>query len=263
MSESECLHFLEENGISLPDGRAETSDWGAFAQKIIREVLNDPTVEYHFNYTHAYRLANDIKQCICQKMGVAAESGGVPTRDVLQYSTVYGGWQDQYEDYNCYSHVLSITNAFHNPGDFSGNYYSGNLPSVSTLASYTISDLHAIGYDCVRQLTYDPHSSLGTGKYVICLRRTTSGTADFHFMKWDSSYWRHKPGDTNILLLNASNPSSTTWTNENSKYDVIHTGTVTYSSSIYYFVFSSNHTWSYNEHGEHYCTYCGYVEEEK
>ncbi len=93
--------------------------------------------------------------------------------------------------------------------------------------------MEALGYTAYKTTTKP--TSLGNFKKVMCVRK---GTSDYHFMKGVSlTNWRHKPGTTQPLHWLYNNPGYKNWTNENWVYDVYHTGTTTYTSTIYYIVY--------------------------
>ena len=203
-----------------------------------------------------------------------SSSGRSTTTYVLEDNIVWGAWDNDYEHYNCYAYALGLTDAFHWPGKFSTNptWEDSDLNnSIYTLASYVQSDLMSATFSnqCVTMTTTAP-SSLLPGQSCICIRK---GPDDFHFMKFSSGAWYHKPGRTNPLKYMHTPSASKVWKGEFSYKGVAYEGSTVYDSAIYFLIYSQNHgstTSTYsgrNYHAgsrhffeyEHRCDSCGVV----
>lgn len=100
-------------------------------------------------------------------------------------------------------------------------------------------------------------SNLCTNEVIICVRR---GPQDYHFMRYTSDGWLHKPSSTQVLRYRHEPVNGRLWSNEAVRDGVYYPGTLIYNSTIYYISFDG-HNWSYatNSNGTHtgYCSICG------
>ena len=221
-SGKECIQILEGYGLVLSETYEKDEQLAEESIKTIIKDLNsgllvDGAIPY--NYTELVQLAEQVISI--------AET--YDARYTLQNSNVLGSWSDSYLNYNCYGYAIGQTSKFVNPGYYSNSSFSMNL-SISAMADLVVKDLDKLGYNAYKTTTKP--SSLSSWEKVICIRK---GSSDYHFMKGNSTtYWTHKPGNTNPLSWKYSTPSYTTWTNEYSYKNVAGSATTTYNSSIYY-----------------------------
>lgn len=160
----------------------------------------------------------------------------------LKDNIVIGTWDNSYLQYNCYTYALRRTDGKRNPG-----YYSQGITSfVKTDTIYQIAlkvkaDLQELGYGCLKMRASYPDSIPST-HFCICVRKgENSSTTDFHFMRYDGSYWSHKPGNTNPLRYIYLPSASVNWPLEYSFRNVIGSEDFEYTGTIYYFIYSSQH----------------------
>ena len=158
--------------------------------------------------------------------------------NTLHYSTVYGEWDDSYENYNCYAYAIDYLytgNSYNTslfPGQISGEIYY--LLPIEQLANLVRNDLITLGYEDIYVTNKRPTGTVLNEK-VICIRR---GDESFHFMKYHSegNFWTHKPGKTMILKYNYQPSNDIIWTSEYvDKNGVYHADNYihTYTSEIY------------------------------
>ena len=262
LSEAECITFIKAQGVSIPSDYEDELMWGAFVKEIITLVEQNPGTSLYFNYSVVHSFANDIKCAVNEYYGVTESLQTLPnTRKVntLLHSEVYGEWTDSFEDYNCYSYALGITNDWLDPGNISGLLYTVTL-SVYTVAGYVKSDLEELGYVDVIITPNRPESSdLNIHQKAICVR--IKGGIDYHFMKLENDSWYHKPSYTNTLRYKHMPSTDMIWTNEGFYKGSIILPTIEYTSAIQYIIYSEPHTYEYvsNNSGYHIslCTDCG------
>lgn len=262
MSDEECLAFLKNQGVTIPDEFENELSWGPFIKEIITLVENNPNVTFAYNYSVTQAFANAIKSAVNEYYDVTAEilpaSNMRVANPALIYSEVYGVWSDSFEDYNCYSYALGITDEWLNPGNLSGFVYSLSL-SVITVADYAKADLEELGYTNVTITSTRPTTAtLGVHQKAICAR--IKGGVDYHFMKLDGNSWYHKPSNTNILRYKHLPNEDLVWTNECSYKGIIYIPTVEYTSSIRYIIYTTPHEYEFKPCGNNQhiktCTIC-------
>ena len=231
----ECISFVKEQGIQIPDDYDDESIWGEFIQKTISQVEADPNIVFSYNYIKTLEFANAIKDAVNEYYGeVPTTYSARQTEYLLTDSTVYGSWKDSYLNYNCYGYAINKTDNFYSPGDFSDGDFSLSL-TIYQMANLVKDDLIELGYSDARVTSTRPTtSSLASGEKAICIRK---GDEDFHFMKLSSSTWYHKPGNTHVLKYNYTPSYSREWTNECSFMGVTSAPDTTYDSSIYYIIY--------------------------
>lgn len=234
LSADECIIFVKEHGIQIPDDYDE-SFWGGFIQKTISQVEENPSTVFSYNYIKTYEFANAIKDAVNDYYGeTATVYSERATEYLLQDSTVYGSWKDSYANYNCYAYAINKTDDFYNPGSFSDGDFSMSL-SIYQMALLVKNDLIELGYSDARVSAARPtSSSLDSGEKAICIRK---GDYDFHFMKLSGSTWYHKPSYTNVLKYKYDPSYSRVWTNEASYMGMTIAPTLTYDSSIFYIIY--------------------------
>lgn len=223
----ECIEVLENYGLELPEVYREDKELAAISVKTIISdldsgVLSNEAIPY--NYTELVKLAWQIRS-------IVEEYDPTYKAAYLQDSTVIGSWNNSYLNYNCYGYALERSNSFVNPGAFSNQSFSMGL-SISAMADLVRDDLNSLGFYSTKSST-KPSSLASYVDGLICIRK---GNADFHFMRGTNSttYWTHKPGNTNPLKWNYSSPGAKIWTNEAVFQNNYIPSTTTYTSEIYY-----------------------------
>lgn len=171
----------------------------------------------------------------------------------LKSNIVIGTWNDSYLRYNCYTYALRRTDGKRNPG-----YYSKGIMSfIKTDTIYQIAlkveaDLQELGYGCIKMEASYPNNIPST-HLCICVRKgENSSNTDFHFMRYDGSYWSHKPGNTNPLIYKYMPSASISWPLEYSFKNEIGRVDFEYTGTIYYFIYAAEHTCSESWTGEDY-----------
>lgn len=231
LTPDECVSVLKQYGLQLSSYyTAYPQEAEAAVSLIINDIRNgmlEP--DYYYNFSELKALAEDIIAINESKNLIPV--GDALTRYTLQNSTQYGTWKNSYTTYNCYAYAIRRSSA----GDIEPGDYS-SVPSSNTIAAYAnavVADLQALGYTAYKT-TVKP-TSLSSGQYAICIRKNI----DFHLMRsTDGSNWYHKPAHTNPLKWNWSNPNYRTWNNEHSINNISYTYTTTYTSTIYYIIYS-------------------------
>lgn len=254
MSENECLEFITINGISIPNEFINDIEIGAFVKEIITTIVINPDYEFSYNYNVTHEFANNIKNLVNNSLGISEDEffkdPQMLSRYTLQDSTVIGPWDSSYYNYNCYAFAIGRTEQppeystlfQYQPGDFSGDYFSLSL-TISQMAEVVKEDLQTLGYSNIT--IHNSMPSYQTYDKLIAMRR---GTFDYHFMKYDSGDWNHKPGRTAVLHYNYEPTDNRIWTNEYSIYNQSYSGNTTYDSSIYFIGYDLPHTHDYTDH---------------
>lgn len=263
LSDSECIAFIKEHGVEIPDDYEDELSWAPFVKYTIACVEENPSVVFAYNYPVTRDFANAIKDVVnayyeTQNIWSAYAIEHDPNY-VLQESIVHGAWVDEFEEYNCYAYAINETDDWLCPGDLSGFVYTVSL-SVYTVAQYVKADLEELGYVNVTICETMPETAnIGIHEKVICVR--IKGGVDFHFMKLDGDAWYHKPSYTNTLKYNHIPSEGRNWNNECSYRGEEYEPTLEYTSAIRYIVYSDPHTWSYAYYGsgQHIktCEVCG------
>ena len=143
-----------------------------------------------------------------------------------------GYWDDDWSNYNCYAYAIGKTDGCLYPGQYDPgivmnisnkqefiNYMKGH--TIEDMAAYVKTDLIALGgYGDVYITTVDP-DIVEPYQTKICIRRSTELTTseywqEFHFMKYVSDAWYHKPGLSAILKYKYQNPGNQDWYSESS-----------------------------------------------
>ena len=262
MSESECIEFIKQYGVEIPSDYDEAT-WGPFVKKIIRLVEENPDHQFTYNYTVTLAFANAIKDAVNQHYNVstgetAMYTASESTTYVLTHSVAIGPWIPEYGLYNCYIYAIGIPQTiFVDPGNYSKQTFSLSL-SVRDMADIAIADLQALGHQRVTRDGIDT-SNLCDNEQIICLRK---GPDDYHFMRFNSGDWYHKPGGTAILKYNYQPSLMRIWTNECLDNEGPKAPTREYTSEIIFISFNG-HDWDYakNYNGTHTksCDICGDV----
>jgi hypothetical protein len=232
-TEKECIEFVEQYDIKVPDVYKDKADFGSLVKKLIDESYEMPVEYYPYSYTELRTLAEEIRSGLLEANLLDYDTQKATSTYTLQNSTVYGSWSESFLNYNCYGYAIGNTSNFVDPGYYSGGAFSMSL-SISSMASLVVDDLEEQGYWAY--YTSTKPSSLASFEKLICIRK---GTYDYHFMKYfpSGNSWRHKPGNTHILKYNYSNAGYNTWTNECSFRGVSYPGDTQYDSSIRYIIY--------------------------
>ena len=136
MSEEECMEWLAENGITIPEEFANVD-----IQAAIAGLEQDP---YSFMAvsSRAHDFFGEISDAICNYYGwpdaMARYVGTVGYDDELEDSEVYS-WNSSMVNYNCYAYVLGRYSTCH-PGNFSGQVFDGE-DSIDQIADMVKDDL--------------------------------------------------------------------------------------------------------------------------
>lgn len=282
LSEAEAIEFLKENDVLIPD-IYEEAFWGPFIKSIISQVEQYPDIIFGINYSVSANFAENIRKVVNHYYGYsvtksATESNNILsiTRATLADSIVYGSWDDNFENYNCYAYAIDTTTVKANPGLFKYLMDGGTLIDYEfdiadyeceDLAELVCADLDVLGKERIYYSWNCPNTdSMCTNETIICVRK---GPYDFHFMRYDQdlSAWMHKPSTTHILQYKYEPTESRDWSNERSIRGVVYDANLWYTSEIFYISFNGHNWYSYTNHntGTHsrLCNICGDSESEK
>ena len=261
MTTSECIDFIIDNDVSIPEGFNQSIGLGEFVKTIIKEVESDPTVVFTFNYIETLNFAEDIKNVVNAYYGINETSKNIiaaqNTKNTyeLQYNWVRnsngewvssgGEWDDSWLYYNCYAYAIEETPDFsslssygfaYQPGFFCGTsgFYFGCL--ISDLVEIIRNDLMSLNYDV--SISSSEPQSLSNSQSIICVR---SCFYDYHFMRKDltDDYWYHKPGSTSPLKYKY-HPSYQKWCSEVSVFGEEKPTSIVYDSDLYYITFGTS-----------------------
>ena len=245
-TKEECIEFIINNDITIPNDFIDNADLGRIVKDIIVEVEKNPNVEFAYNYKATQKFAEDIKTAVLAYRNIKDNISNYPVGRAivseLPNNTLYGEWQDDYGNYNCYSYAINYIEGDFNkdrgrkPGQMSNGEYSINLP-IAQMAELVRNDLISIGYSDVYVTNTRP-AFLCEGEKLICIRK---GETDFHFMKYhsDGDFWTHKPGGSAILKYNHQPSNDVIWLNEFiDQYGYANVNEAcTYTSEIYYIIY--------------------------
>ena len=239
MSEMECFEFIKAQGVEIPSDYEDETIWAPFVKQTILQVEYDPYCVFLYSYTVTENFAENIRTIVNDYYGVAPESplslqsSQTPnSRYVLQNSTPIGSWNAEYRNYNCYAYAVECIDDKYNPGEIL-DFMSGTFSlSNSDQANFdTIRmDLLYLGYHCiVLNPTNISYNKWNDGFRAICYR---FGMYDYHFMRMDSSYWSHKPGESQPLRFHYWPYDTPRWSNEGVYEGVAMNYTTEYTSPV-------------------------------
>lgn len=265
MSELECLEFIKNAGVQIPNDFEDETVWAQFVKETIQLVEECPQYPFAYGYTVTQNFAEEIQDVVNEYYGVTVST--VSDNELQLYSTyeyyslqdssIYCSWQESFRYYNCYAFALRRTGTSYDPGSFSKNTFSMSL-ELSDMVLYIEADLHNLGYACVKDTVTRPIiGGLAEGRYAICFR---TGPIDYHFMRMDSDAWYHKPTNTMPLKYNYLPATTRVWTNERVTNMTAAAPNTTYDSQIYFFIYTQKHnSYTYIGSGCHKidCSYCG------
>ena len=236
LTENQCLEYIQEKGVEIPQELSGQTDIGSFVKSVIMTCVTNPDYSFHYNYFVTQEFVQDI-QSVINDTYITDNGNQVLTATTssytLQDSTVYSDTNVEY--YNCYAYSIGRTEYpyeydtefQYQPGDFSNTEFNINM-SISTIAQIVKADLNTLGYYDVLVSSVKPE--VDSNANLICVRKCTY---DYHFMKYDGGDWYHKPGRTAILKYKYE-PDHSVWTNEGYHNGVTYAPTITYNSDIYY-----------------------------
>lgn len=273
LSETECITFLKENDVAIPQIFEDEETWGFFVHQIIAQVEENPNVYFCFSNTMLLNFAYEIKATVNTYYGV----GDIALCDhewgdesVLVDSVLHGVWDDAYGYYNGYAYVLGETqeldpgfSTFASQGYDISEYDYDCYISVSTLANLVQADLVYLGYTVNSVTTTMPNTTIDEHTHLICFRIDINGMPwyfqdgvlvyyhDYYFMKLgENGKWYHKPQNTNPLEYKYTPSNDRIWYYES--YDGV-TGyrndEWSFESQIYFIKYTTPHIWEFE--------YCG------
>lgn len=264
MTEDECIEFVKQYNIQIPDDYPD-SVWAPFVKQIIEIVEENPEYDFSFSYTATLEFANQIKDAVNDYYGVTVNANVVQPNSeyatldgdyALQDSTVAIPWMMLHGKYNCYVYSIETPRIiWKDPGYWSNQSFSLDM-SIDEIADLVVDDLAALGHERIWYSDTVNTTDLCAYEKIICLRR---GTYDYHFMKFESDEWYHKPGNSAILKYKYFPGVMRLWSNERMLLDGAIAPTIYYDSSII-FIGYGGHDWQYisNNNGTHtkYCSIC-------
>ena len=248
MSEEQCLDFIVEKGVAIPQEYANMPDLGGYVKWVIETVEANPQYEFAYSYSVLHDFTEDIRNTVTSELSQVTAQGyaSAAAAYTLQDSTQYGAWNDNFSKYNCYIYALGRTDIRADPGYFSNNlnWNVGNT-SIYEIAKLVESDLLVLGKGGV-YITDTMPEVISQGETLIAVRKTTNTgflvQNDYHFMKYhpDGGFWTHKPGTTAILKYKYQ-PDDKPWTNEYiNRFGIASPGNIVYDSEIYYIIYDWN-----------------------
>lgn len=267
MSDEDCIAFVSEHGIAIPQWYDTDLEWAPFIRMVISMVEKDPNVSFGFGHTDLLMFAEGIKVAVIESGAISkgTRASGSSTTNILEDNWVVGSWSNSYENYNCYAYAIGQTIMI-DPGYYSNNSCDG-ITNPNTIATYIKADLEALGYTGV-YISSALHTSSGHEK-AICVRtgiwyneHGRYDVKDYHVMRCETDgYWYHKPGWTNPLKFKYA-PNYKTW------YYEAFDGTTykrdesaKYTSAIWYVMYTTqcHYEYTYQSDGKHIqkCTTCG------
>ena len=244
MSEMECFEFIKAQGVEIPNDYEDETTWAPFVKQTILQVENNPYCVFLYSYRVTENFAENIRTVVNDYYGITTEphlslqsSQMSRSNYVLQRSTPIGNWSEEYRNYNCYAYAVEYTNDKYTPGEIY-NLSDDEFRLNNTLAAnYELirMDLLYLGYHCISlNPTNISYNKWNNGYRAICYRFSMY---DFHFMRMDSSYWSHKPGESQPLRFNYWPYDTPTWTNEGIFEGVAQEGFAYYNSPVQYIMY--------------------------
>lgn len=64
LSEDECLEFLLNMGVNIPDEFRSKTNIGSMVKELITELESDPDRTYAISYTVAYNFIEDVRTAV-------------------------------------------------------------------------------------------------------------------------------------------------------------------------------------------------------
>ena len=163
MTEDECLEFIIDSGVTIPQSYVNSPVLKQFVKNTITYVENNPDAEFTYNFIDSLKLAEAIKDVVNEyydSLGVSRTIENRGEYDVLEDSVVWyngswsfshGNWKPKWRNYNCYAFAINrsenpsqyYTSVIpYQPGDFSNPWlFSPGVTTVYDLASIVEDDL--------------------------------------------------------------------------------------------------------------------------
>ncbi|MBP7320702.1 MAG: hypothetical protein KA953_06525 [Lachnospiraceae bacterium] len=237
---NDVSQFIEQEGIQIPEDIQRVSDYEDIIYSIMMSAYEDPQYRPEYQYTKMQELAEIIAKKVrvytfaeastYGKLDKANSVAAVAPTYQLQDSVRYGGWNNSYLDYNCYGFALDRM-LYGNPGFYCHIPIDISKPT-SAIADLTLADLRSLGYTATYTTTRPV--SLPSYKHMVALRKSAT---DYHFMKYSSGSWLHKPGNTNPLKYKYTPTNSRAWMNEYIYINTPKPPTQYYTDTIYYIIY--------------------------
>lgn len=237
---NDVSQFIEQEGIQIPEDIQRVSGYEDIIYSIMMSAYEDPQYRPEYQYTKMQELAEIITKKVrvytfaeastYGKLDKAKSVAAVAPTYQLQDSVRYGGWNNSYLDYNCYGFALDRM-LYGNPGFYCHIPIDISKPT-SAIADLTLADLRTLGYTATYTTTRP--ASLPSYKHMVALRKSAT---DYHFMKYSSGSWLHKPGNTNPLKYKYTPANSRAWMNEYIYINTSKPPTQYYTDTIYYIIY--------------------------
>lgn len=231
LTEEQCIDFVHSKGIDIPREFLGQSDIGGFIKSIIVSCVENPTCAFHYNYSVTQNFVDDIQAAVNEyydrDFDYEASTVAASVSYTLQDSEVVSDENVDY--YNCYAYAIGRTEAWYNPGEFSGVTLD-LTKSISEIAQLVKKDLNVLGYYDVVVSADKPE--VDSEAKLICVRKNNDNR-DYHFMKYENGSWYHKPSNAAILRYKYD-ADYADWTNEAYHNGTYYAPTITYDSEIYY-----------------------------
>lgn len=286
LSDTECIAFLEDYNVSIPDLYEDEADCVPFVRAVIEMVeTNAETIVLYECYA-LEKFADEIEMAIHEFYGDADISAYItsPSANILEDNIVEGDWLSKYESYNSYGYAIE-REEWLMPGiswwlgqnEPAETYEYNGYASLTTLANWIQADLEYYGFTVISATTTLPNVQVGGHTKIICFRKDLDEVLmlnkhgllelnhDIHFMRMGTDgSWYHKPSSTNPLKYMYTPSNSRAWVREgyNGKnQEYFRYEELAYESTIYYIQYTTPHEWSYAYYGpgQHIvtCTICG------
>lgn len=181
LSNEELITFLKERGVAIPSVPEDEMAWAAFSHSVIIQVEENPNVVFLYGNTTLLRFANDIKKVVNEyynRVGVNVRSVMATPVNILQDSTVYGPWSDDYLGYNCYAYAIGREESL-DPGvslwielgNDASTYRYNDYANMNTITYWIQSDLEYFGYTVNSISNIRPNIDVGEHVHLICVDR--------------------------------------------------------------------------------------------
>ena len=249
LSDEECLNFILNAGVSIPEEFIGRSDLGEFVKNIIYAVEANPEMDIPFNYFVTYEFALNIKEIVNtyythnSTFMLESETQGCSVYKLKD--SVLEEIPDNVKKYNCYAYAtrrceqpavyfikcLDNNKVYpqYQPGSFTNTISSKSL-NLDNIIDKVRDDLKVLNFTNITVSRECP--AFNTFQNLICVR---NGGYDYHFMRYNDGYWYHKPGETAILKYKYQPSEDRKWSNENvDEHGTTHFPLLYYDSEIYY-----------------------------
>lgn len=247
LTEEESIQFLLEHNVEIPQEIADVDKLGKFIKDTILEIEKDPECVFVYNYYVTLNFAENIKTVVNEYYGLEISQANnyqigstvSPRASTYSLQDSILVLNDGNLKYNCYAYAIErnenppqfTTSKQYQPGDISGKAFKFSAKEIANVVS---EDLKVLGYKDITVSSTLPIVNSTTN--LICVH---VGSADYHFMRYDSGSWYHKPGFTAILKYKYQ-PSYKIWTNEYvDSQGTSHESSFTYDSEIYYISYNA------------------------